>query len=368
MQRAQQVPGLATLFGSMSSQEATLLLEKELEQYGANGLFQFISDGTPVIRRNRPENAAYMHYGPSFLWDPAYTVLRVRINTSELPKEYNSHAGEELLIPVTGDVQYQFFWTEGGVRPHRVLSGRLTPGCIARVNPQIPHMGWASGATSDAWVIVRSISNTAVSVCHESDTDIFKPSRIAEHTLNSAGLYGLIASGLSEQVRCCRGTLTLEEAAQRVNLHSSYLSRIENQNVNNLCIDTLCQLSKGLSMPIKELFSSMSWHSIVEQLVPQNGSCRVVKPEPTPNHYLHAKYWVILAGERISVTSPDVMDDMTSWITLQGETVVETADKRFRQLVGPQGVLHTRTNEAINFWALADTQLLQVRYSSVCTC
>jgi len=84
------------------------------------------------------DDIAYESFSPPPLWDAAYSLQRIRLGPKH-KNEFVFHPGEEIMIPVQGEVSYHFFWSPGARPPARVvLNSLVEEGSLVRINPQIP--------------------------------------------------------------------------------------------------------------------------------------------------------------------------------------------------------------------------------------
>ena len=179
--------------------------------------------GQPSLRTDVAEKdeIAYESYDPPALWQAPYSLKRVRFKAK--PKDhFMAHAGEEVLVPLSGSIVYHFFWTEGKRPPSRtVLEAPLVSGSIIRINPSVPHHTWSQGTAADAWMVFRHVSDmpTAISVDSASHPRAMAlpPPRIfsEEELADDPARYALIAWGLAEKIRMHRELANLRIARAR---------------------------------------------------------------------------------------------------------------------------------------------------------
>ena len=175
------------------------------------------------------DEISYESFSPPAAWNAAYSLQKVHLGAVE-KHEYVFHPGEELLIPVEGEVAYHFFWSPGGRMPERVL---LTPaareGSILRINPQIPHHAWAAKGEATAWLVLRHATNSPVALVIDQDSSSLAMRRsssslaapikdqessstfrtpfrrrVTASDLRKPGAYAMIAWGISELIRDTR--------------------------------------------------------------------------------------------------------------------------------------------------------------------
>src|SRR5271168_738722 len=68
------------------------------------------------------DDVSYQNFSPPLSWNAPYSLQLIRFGRKEKERdEYAFHSGEELLIPVDGRVEYQFFWSPGGRTPENAV-------------------------------------------------------------------------------------------------------------------------------------------------------------------------------------------------------------------------------------------------------
>ena len=205
------------------------------------------------------DDISYESFSPPAAWNAAYSLQRVHLGGSE-KHEYVFHPGEELLIPIQGQVAYHFFWSPGGRMPERVL---LNPpaqeGNVLRINPQIPHHAWSAGNRASAWIVLRHATNSPVALVidqnssslalprastslstqirdQESSSTFRTPvrRRVTATDLSKPGAYAMIAWGISELIRDSRQKtgLTTTDLVNQIGIDPSSLSRLEEAKAN----------------------------------------------------------------------------------------------------------------------------------------
>lgn len=231
------------------------------------------------------DEISYRSFSPPAAWNATYSLQKVRFGAVE-KQEYVFHPGEELLIPVEGEVAYHFFWSPGGKMPERVL---LTPhareGSILRINPQIPHHAWAAKDEATAWLVLRHATNSPVALVidqdssslamrrsstspaaqikdQESSSTLRTPfrRRVTAADLRKPGAYAMIAWGISELIRGTRQKtgLTTTDLASQIGIDPSSLSRLEEAKAN-VSIEMLSRVCRALRIGMSERMDSGSW-------------------------------------------------------------------------------------------------------------
>jgi transcriptional regulator with XRE-family HTH domain len=354
---------------------------------------------------------AYWHYGPRNSWEPPYVVVKVRVSREkpDVINKFMTHAGEELLTPTLGSIVYSFFWHGTGthakkqVGPQRWDRRPVMVGQLCRINPQIPHHNYSVEGVAEAWMVLRPISGSGTSVVlrthkREDGTSVKKKRRKQEEggstdhvrnrevpadNLKDPGIYGLVASGLWEKFRLYRSRcgLTLAELAQRCELDMYYLSKLEGiarrestatKAPVSFALKNLERIAEVLDVTLEDIASSWSWTDRVKNL--QKLDANELSPA---SHFLHPTYLQLKKGSASVVIKPPSsgIDNMCSWIVLSGQVAVTVTPegpgtaKSVEFMLGEGRVLHVRHNPTVEIASpFRDASLLQIQYSSVCSC
>jgi transcriptional regulator with XRE-family HTH domain len=350
-------------------------------------------DGQPVHRTDAEarDGISYDTYSPPAFWETPYQLLRLRLEQVN-QREFLFHSGEELLIPLTGEIKYHFFWKDpktGASSPKRDVTDALKPGSIIKINPKLPHHAWASvkkGAT--AWMITRPTSNIGTSIYLNTPLDAPDlhptPRRVKEADLKKPGQYALIAWGLAEKIRLqrFRSNLRIAQVAAHCGIDASHLSRIENADTN-VSLETLLRIGKFLRIDLDRLMAPEPWGYEIEKLALQQSKgapiFQELLTEPVgpresfqPSHFLHAVYWELQEGQQVPTPKPSgaKYKHPSSWILLSGRIImdVRTNTGSIAELVEKDSVLHLREDPPQNIHALQDSKMVQIIYSGECFC
>jgi transcriptional regulator with XRE-family HTH domain len=362
----------------------------------------FLSDtGLPSVGMDIvPEDEiAYESFSPPASWNAAYSLQWVRFGAKE-KAEYVFHPGEEILIPIQGEIAYHFFWSPGGRLPERVfLNAPVSEGNILRINSQIPHHAWASKGTATAWLVLRHATNSPVALVMEQDSSplalqrppasrstqikdqepssslrtIFRR-RVTASDLRKPGAYAMIAWGISELIRDTRQKtgLTTTDFANQIGIDPSSLSRLEGAKAN-VSIDLLAKVCRTLRIGMEERMDSGSWIYQREKLGAKRSTQAesILRVPPGP-HTLHP--YMCHLKEREQRTVPigwrDDPTQITSWILLKGKVLLELPPAMGgKSLIVDNGnVMHFREQGNVQINALQDSTIVQIVPSRVCKC
>ncbi len=344
--------------------------------------------GLPTKRTDvkNEDGITYDSFSPPALWEAPYSLLRVQFEPV-VKKDFMFHSGEELLVPISGQVRYHFFWSPGGTSPTvDILDPPLGPGSIIRINPQLPHHTWAVGkAGAEAWMIFRHLSETATAI--SLDSDFY--SATAEHPaqrrmklkdLKDPGRYALVAWGLAEKIRLHReqANLRIAQLAFGCGIDPSHLSRIENADTN-VSVDTLVRIARFLRIGLEDLIAPSPWCREVADF-PRHDGPEGVEGRPvlggTPGaaHHLHPAYWEMKSGAGADVDPAGAFyrESMSSWIVLSGRLIFEvrTALGTTGELIESGSVIHVRGETPLKIQALQDSEIIQITcsHSGQCAC
>ncbi|MDX1568303.1 MAG: helix-turn-helix transcriptional regulator [Longimicrobiales bacterium] len=373
---------LADLFYSGSEGEAAANLKEHLPDAAFGDRYVVgPSDAPRVLRTDAPESVgiSYHSYNPPAIWGAGYSVMRVTFPPS-VPTEFMSHAGEELLVPISGQVQYQFFWAPPGRAPGREKLARpATPFEMIRINPQIPHHTWSVEGSAEAWMIFRDVSEVPAAISLDPSLPTRGPVQLHPRTLSREDLldpsrYALTAWGISERTRLHRerAGLGVQELAALADVDPAQLSRLE-AGTRNLSLDALLRVARVLRIPLLDLIETSRWR------FDRSGSVEVPEGErPTPvlgrppglRHWLHPTRIRLTDGwqGRIEPERRFSAGDFTTWIVLEGRLVLSRDDTAQGSLLSTGTVVHFRTDEPRTVETLDECRILQVTDSGNCTC
>ena len=342
------------------------------------------------------DDIAYESFSPPPSWNAAYSLQRIRLGPKH-KNEFVFHPGEEIVIPVQGQVSYHFFWSPGARPPERVLLNSLVgEGSLLRINPQIPHHAWGSKNGTTAWIFLRHTTNSPVALVmdHDSSSLVMRRSenvtavkdqesslairtplrrRVTEADLRKPGAYAMIAWGISELIRDARQKtgLTTTDLARQIGIDPSSMSRLEEAKAN-VSIDMLGRVCRALRIGMTERMESGSWiyerQSIDEAVTEESGA----KHFPRAAHFLHPKALRLSKGQHAKKTTGrgNEAGQLSSWIVLAGRLLVELPQSMGTKsvILDTGNVLHFREHGELALEALQDSTLLQVVYSQNCEC
>jgi transcriptional regulator with XRE-family HTH domain len=345
------------------------------------------------------DEVVYESFSPPVSWNAAYSLQRARFGPKE-KAEYVFHPGEELVIPIQGEITHHFFWTPGGRMPERVL--RNTPPSepsIVRINPQIPHHAWSTKGDASAWLILRHATNSPVAVVIDREAgslalqhsatpwpapvrDQEVPStfhapirhRVTADDLRKPGAYALIAWGISDLIRDTRqkAGFTTTDLANQIGIDPSSLSRLEEAKAN-VSIEMLAKVCRGLRIGMAERMDSGSWIYQREK-IETKGSVQsgAMLPVPPSAHTMHPYLSRLAEGEQRAASTfrGEDPNQTASWILLKGRILLDLPPTLGgKSLIVESGnVMHFRERGDVQLKALSDSTIVHIVHSRLCGC
>ena len=402
--KSAQPSGLAlieSLYFSVGAKAAQDHLQRLLGPDQSLRSFSLSDTGLPSVGMNivPSDEISYQSFSPPAAWNAAYSLLKVRLGAVE-KQEYIFHPGEELLIPVEGEVAYHFFWSPGGKIPERVL---LTPqareGSILRINPQIPHHAWAAKNEAMAWLVLRHATNSPVALVidqdssplamrrsstslaaqikdRESTSTLRTPfrRRVTAADLRKPGAYAMIAWGISELIRDTRQKtgLTTTDLANQIGIDPSSLSRLEEAKAN-VSIEMLSRVCRALRIGMTERMDSGSWIYHREPIDTRKTITAEPMLSPPPgSHTLHAYLSRIGEGDQraLQTSVGDDPNQISSWILLKGRVLLDLPQEIGGKslIVDAGNVIHFREHGRVQLRAMQDATIVHIVHSRVCAC
>jgi transcriptional regulator with XRE-family HTH domain len=347
----------------------------------APDLHTVVKSGQPTLRTDVEDRdgISYEHFNPQAFWEVPYSILKVRFQP-RVKDDFMFHRGEEFLVPLDGDVMYHFFWSGGRAPAVRVvLDAPVQVGSIICIDAQTPHHTWAArGRPADAWMILRDVSDRAVSISVDPD---FNPKRsrsdvsrrVSAKQLEDPARYALVAWGLVERLRSHRerARLTIAELAARCDVDAGHLSRVEAGKAN-LSLETLLRIARFLQVNVADLVPARAdrpWR--IGTFAGARGALTPLFPERAgQRHLMHTHVLELDETSGIDVAAGRDLSEYSSWIALAGRTLFEFSERGAStgELVERGNVVHFRSALALRIRALEPSQLLRITYSAVCSC
>jgi transcriptional regulator with XRE-family HTH domain len=397
--RATQLSGLALieeLYFGLGQQAAQSHLERLLGADSRPFALSESGQASACIHLSPSDEVLPQDFSPPSHWNVSYSIQFAKLGNKE-KDEYVFYPGEQLLIPVEGEIEYHFFWTPGGRAPDRALLAQpVNQNSILRVNPQVPHHAWALRGHATAWYVLRHATNSpAALVMNQESTSIIghgspEAARIGladvsglsirsslnrrarADDLRKSGAYAMIVWGISGAVREARlrSGMTTTELAFRVGMDPSTLLRLEETKAN-VSIEMLLKVCRTLHISLADRLESGSWayeketmdlHSKVEH--------EPMLDAPIGDHALHP-YLVRLAAHKelaAPATSDSDPEALASWIVL--EVLMDLPPKLGSRpvIVSAGSVIHFRECGVVRIQALTDSKLIHIINSTVCGC
>lgn len=330
------------------------------------------SQGAPSLRTDILETDAitYTNFSPPALWGTPYSLLKMVLSPKPKEDVYVVHSGEELLVPTTGRVRYVFYGgTEKSVA--RRIEEDFAPDEFARINPAVPHHGWAIGeSTAEAWLALYHDPDSSAAFDLETrlrqSKAINTRRRFQMKDLADQGQYALAAWGISDRIRTQRqrANLTIAQLSEMVHIDASHISRIENA-ATNVSLDVLKQICKFLRIDLGALVASANWHLVRTRFDADIHKC--MSSPPGRKHQLHPVLKTFDGGQAISTVSGSKDSQVTSWIVLRGKAIAEIQGGDSGLEILEEGtVIHFRNEVEVQVQPLMDTVVLQIALSPVC--
>jgi transcriptional regulator with XRE-family HTH domain len=329
------------------------------------------------------ESVTYRSFNAPSLWNIPYSVLRM--NPNQTPREdFVYHGGEELLIPISGRIQYHFFSSCEGKHPEcKLAENPVGPGSVIRINSQLPHHAWAVDENgAEAWMILRHLGSVDASIrVNYESTGIDShsaPRALKSQELMEPGRYALISWGLAEKIKLYREQANLRSAqvANACGINPAQLSRIENAEID-VPIDTLIRIARFLRIGIDELIAPVPWQYQSFNL-PQkkeeagNPLNFLMGKPPVSEHYLHPSWRFLPAGVAVDIPEQDWLKEeaIASWIVLGGRIIISIKGnlENSLELLEKGSVIHFRRATPVRIQALESSEIFQIVYSPTCSC
>lgn len=372
------------------------------------------SAGTPELRTDveNHDGLAYLNFSPPPGFGPRYSILRIRFLRPVKQKKFMSHAGEEVLIPLSKGPRYHFYWSRGNKPPQvEVMRDPLLPGSAIRINPQLPHHGLLreeDAHSADAWMVFRHASEvpTSISIAQKlkdkSDLDLHRRQFTEDELdpLKHRTRYALVAWGLAEAIRIRRlsADLSLADVATACGIDRSLLSRIENEAALqkpgerkgppvNVSLTTLFHIADFLHIDVLRQIRNSQWHYRVDDRLNRKiGDTNpiiersILCDDVFGAHLLHVCYWDVLPGSRWPISPKS---NASSWIVLSGRAVFDiqvpntgledgvrgsasSVLSSTPEIVDAGSVLHFKVRPTLYLQALEPTRIVEVEYSHEC--
>jgi transcriptional regulator with XRE-family HTH domain len=329
------------------------------------------------------ENVAYRSFNTPALWNVPYSVLRMHLD--HIPKnDFVYHGGEELLVPISGRIQYHFFCNNDGEKAEpKIIENIISPGSIIRINSQLPHHAWAlDEGGAEAWMILRHLGSAEASIrvnYEWTGMDLHSaPRSLRANDLMEPGRYGLISWGLAEKIRLNReqANLRVSQVANACGIDAGLLSKIEGAEID-APIDTLIRIAHFLRMGIDNLIAPFPWQYKIFNMPKVNeksgdGIQMLVAKPQGDDHFLHPSWRFIPAGHSLDIEdlSGFQAGTVASWIILAGRLIVSIKGsiENSLELLEEGSVIHFRQSSPYRVQALESSQIVQVIYSTHCSC
>jgi transcriptional regulator with XRE-family HTH domain len=329
------------------------------------------------------DNVAYRSFNAPSLWNIPYSVLRMR--PDQTPRsDFVYHGGEELLVPISGRIQYHFFCNADAKQPEcKIAENLVGPGSVIRINSQLPHHAWAvDEGGAEAWMILRHLgsadASTRVNFEWTGIDSHSAPRAMKVEDLMGPGRYALITWGLAEKIRLYReqANLRVVQVANACRINPAQLSQIESAEID-VPIDILIRIARFLRIGIDDLIAPVPWQYQIFDLPRAEDKSRnplrlLLDKPPGFDHFLHPSWRSLPAGIAVEIHEQDRlrMGAVASWIMLAGRIIVSIKGSlgNSLELLEEGSVIHFRRANPVRIQALESSQILQVIYSANCSC
>lgn len=387
---------------------------------------------------NPGENVTHEDFEIPEVWgEPAYRLFRAKVAPGDPPTWRSSHSGEEVLFAYKNGVDYDFYWPRAQSKQESCI-GTVLEGQAIRILPNVPHRNRCIGdEATTVWMVIRHLSGSTVPI--ESRNPVRKSGETADgdgevdqqsgHPESSDGLGKITSKQLEDPTRAIlllsdipgrlqlartRSGYSITDLAKRVNLHPSYLWRLE-RGATNLSIKTLELIAEEVRLDLSDLgipshFPDPAFrpdrmvpseldkylpYSIMPPTQNQNQHSgmggvyhrSVLNYFPCYEHWVHLRIYEMEKGAQIRLASglkPDqelpYLDSTLgpwgkqSWIVLEGEVGFDG----YHELTGTlastshwphqQPVIHLRNHANATIRAASACKLLHVEFSAMCSC
>jgi transcriptional regulator with XRE-family HTH domain len=365
------------------SQDGPKVAEDRLRDYlpGESSLPYAVDDLDSRARR-RQAPFHYVSFGPPSWFEAPYVILKVDVN-SDLTK-FISHAGEELLCNLegesSGDITYSFGWPAKASNDLWSTTAVVAPGEAIRINPSLPHLNSKSGSPT-AWIIFRPLSNSPASLFVHADGGKKPSAQSKDVTMREftkqkidkmgGGQFLLLGSGIFEKmkIRRLRSELSVQDLALLSNLNKYYVARMERLELDNVSIANICEIAKQIDVDLTDLVAPFRWAwKKYPRSAPASGSWPLPKPRALGNHFIHAARVHAEDGKRFRLGVLNNIGDITSWIVLRGQMLPLIPGSETTPLIKEGHVFHARRGLSFDVQALGNLDMLEIRYSTVCSC
>ena len=319
----------------------------------------------------------YRDFSPPALWQAPYSVLHATFTGKEKQK-LMTHCGEELLVPVVGKIEYDFWVYSGAEMQAARLRKQCATGQICRINPAIPHHTRAVGDRAEAWMLFRGCGETLAAVRRDEPLKSqltaknTHPRSWSDDELRSKPCrYWLPATGIAEKIRLFRrrSDMQIQELAEACHLDRGFLSRVEGGDVN-LSLGNLIRIAEVLGFDPFEGLEEAFWYYRLHRLSESNTAAELSEVSGRESrHLLHVRHHKLESAETKTISKPKraPIGAMCSWIALNGKVEFEglLQDHNRSGFLRSGSVIHLRQPMELRIQAFEPSELLEVCYSSL---
>lgn len=371
---------LSQIYYSEGADKARRVFE-ELPQSASHRGYNIIkSDAAQISLRTdvaAQDDITYYDFSAPSHWELPFTILRARFGFQKKDR-FMSHAGEEVLIPVEGEIFYHFFCSpKPGKQPSRIELKPLKYGELLSLNPAIPHHTWGGKRHGTAWMIIRHLRDTQTALAHTSKNSANNThpgnQLLTEDQLSDPALYAMYAWEIAERLRFYRerSGCRITEIANACGIDPSHASRIESGEAN-ASLETLKVISDFLNLGLDKLIAPtfarpFERDKIVAKTPGKKAQSREHYFSPQiQKSFKFLRSWSIPQGRNEeSEESIAEVSAPSSWVVLDGQVVFETEkrEKSASLLVETGDVIHFKGTVAKRIYGLKPSRLIQLVYT-----
>lgn len=320
----------------------------------------------------------YQEYSAPDLWRPPYAIVRVGFSAKEPGNRYMAHSGEEVLLPISGAVQYQAWWSPGGKLQRVTLEKPIVPGAVVRWSPQVPHHTWAAnGSDAEAWMVLRDPHSAAssVTILPPWAADLEARRLLTSEQLDTPIEFALRAWDVGPALARCRedAGLSLRDIGYFCGVDPTQLSRIESGSAAaNISLEAFIRVARFLRVGLVNLIENADWFCLTDKIgsVAKDGYVVPLRLRPPGDHRVHVRVLDFEPNQGEVDLRPIDDAPVMTWVIVAGSGLVSFRERNQVRLeaVSEGGVVHFRRNAPTRVEARSKLRVFEVTYSTLCRC